>query len=410
MHVVIFEGQLWERFIPISLSRPVFGLATGMSTLLGKQIRHLNPSRLSLWVRPEFEAFCRDRVAPRLGVPVAINAPLNEEPALLCSGRTLHLQPYEFPSEPAVVLDQEQYVRTAYVVSPGLGPGDVLARTDRWLRLLELPQVMSQTRMVESLWDLISWNEESLIEDFTQLRGRAASIPAGPYHLINEQEIWLGENAALQPGVVLDAGKGPIVLDRNVYVGANSVIEGPCYVGPHVRISPLCYIRPGTSVGTMSKVGGEISNSLILGYCNKIHHGYIGDSYIGKWTNIGAGTTASNLKNTYGEVLMHLGDRKIPTGRRFLGTLMGDHSKTAVNSTLMAGTYIGFSSMVASSGYAPGFVPSFNFCTPKGSEPYVLDKAIEVAQRVFARRDRAWTDADTRIMRYAATAAPAVER
>jgi bifunctional N-acetylglucosamine-1-phosphate-uridyltransferase/glucosamine-1-phosphate-acetyltransferase GlmU-like protein len=156
-------------------------------------------------------------------------------------------------------------------------------------------------------------------------------------------------------------------------------------------------------------VGGEVSNSIVLGYSNKAHDGYLGDSYVGKWVNLGAGTTTSNLKNTYGEITMDMGKEKVPTGRRRLGALIGDHTKTAVLTRLMTGTYVGFCAMLADSGSTPRFVPSYTFSTERGTEPYRLDKAIEVTQRVFARRDRGWTETDERIMRYVAEAAPAVE-
>ncbi len=111
MHVVIFEGIHWRTFAPLSLSRPVFMLATGMATLLEKQIRQTNPSRLSLWVRPEMVEFTRRRIVPRLTVPTTVNEPLDDEPALLLSGRSLHVRKYELPSDPAVVLDEGGIVR-----------------------------------------------------------------------------------------------------------------------------------------------------------------------------------------------------------------------------------------------------------------------------------------------------------
>src|SRR5687768_9201316 len=203
MHVVIFEGNHWHTFAPISLGRPVFTLKTGMSTLLEKQIRHLRPTRLTLWVRPEMEAYCRGRILPELKVPAAINAPLDDEPALLVNARTVHFGTYEYPPHDAVNADGEK-VRSARVTAPGLAREDVLNRTDRWLKLLDLPRMMDQSRMVESLWDLIHWNEESLIEDATRLDSPGPK-PAGPYHLLNEDEVWLGEGVHLEPGCVLDA-------------------------------------------------------------------------------------------------------------------------------------------------------------------------------------------------------------
>src|SRR5438093_4804233 len=156
MHVVIFEGSYWNTFAPLALSRPVFMLATGMATLLEKQVRHLAPTRLTLWVRPEFQELARTRIAPRLNVPTAVNAPLDDQPALLVSGRTLHVRKFPWPQEPSVVVDEPGLVRCAYVKDPGLSREDAWNRTDRWLKLLDLPRMPQESaRLVESLWDLV---------------------------------------------------------------------------------------------------------------------------------------------------------------------------------------------------------------------------------------------------------------
>lgn len=409
MHVVIFEGNLWHTFAPISLSRPLFTLATGMSTLLDKQIRHMRPSRLTLWVRPEMVGYCRDRVVPRMSVPTEINTPLDDEPALLLSARTVHFGRYEFPPQDAVAADGD-VVRSARVTSPGLSWEDAWNQTDRWRKLLDLPRMMDQSRMVESLWDLIHWNEESLIEDATHLQRAPGGKPEGPYHMVRDEDVWLGKDVKWEPGCVLDATNGPVVIGDGATIGANAVIQGPCYIGPHAVIKPLSLIRPGTSIGTACRIGGEVAESIILGFSNKSHEGFMGHSYVGKWVNLGAGTTTSNLKNTYGEISVQIGQKKIPTGRRFLGALIGEHAKTGILTQLTTGTYVGFASMLAGVGWAPKFVPSFTYWTPTGAEPWKLDKAIEVAGRTFARRDRVWTPTDEQIMRYVHDNAASVEK
>jgi hypothetical protein len=187
------------------------------------------------------------------------------------------------------------------------------------------------------------------------------------------------------------------------------VIEGPCYVGPHGRAQPLTHIRPGTSLGPVCKVGGEVSNSIVLGYSNKSHEGYLGDSYLGKWVNFGSGTTTANLKTTYGEIHVKVGGKDVPTGRRFLGALVGDHTRAAVHTRLAPGSYVGFCASLNGSAFAPRFVPSFSYWTDAGMEPYRVDKAVEVTRQVFARRDRVFTDYDDRMMRHVAEVAKRVE-
>lgn len=420
MHVVIFEGSRWSAFAPLSLGRPVFNLITGTASLLDKQIQHLAPSRLTLWVRPELESYCRERIVPRLGrlwpaLPVAVNTPLGNDPAMLVNGRSVHLGKFEHPPHDAVMAhgegESDEVVQFARVHTPGLSRQDALGRSDRWRRLLELPRMRSQGRMVDSLVDLVHWNEESLIEDASRLPHPAPPKAAGPYHLCNPDEIWIGPGAKVEPGAVLDAGKGPVVIAEGAVIGANAVVQGPAYIGSHATVRPLAQVRPGTSIGPVCKVGGEVSSSILLGYSNKSHEGFLGHSYVGRWVNLGAGTTTSNMKNTYGEIAVQrrTGGEAVPTGRRFLGALIGDHAKTGILTRLPAGAYLGFSSMLADSGAAPRFVPSYTFWTDAGPTPYDPDKAIEVAKRAFARRDRAWTETDERIMRHVASSAPQVE-
>jgi UDP-N-acetylglucosamine diphosphorylase / glucose-1-phosphate thymidylyltransferase / UDP-N-acetylgalactosamine diphosphorylase / glucosamine-1-phosphate N-acetyltransferase / galactosamine-1-phosphate N-acetyltransferase len=412
MHVVIFEGSRWPTFAPLSLSRPVFTLVSGTSTLLEKQVRHLKPTRLTLWVRPELEEHCRVRIAPKQPVPTAVNVPLDDEPAVLVSGRSVLFSEYEAPCDNCVLVhatDDGDLVHSAHVHSPGLTPDDAMDRTDPWMKILDLPQLSPQGRLVGTLWDLIHWNEESITTDAVGLLDEPRAHAAGPYHMVREEEIFLGEDVSLAPGVVLDASKGPIMIADHARIGANAVIVGPCYIGIHVNVMPLSHVRPGTTIGPMCKVGGEVSNSIMLGYSNKSHEGYLGDSYLGKWVNFGAGTITSNLKNTYGEISVRRGGKEIPTGRRFLGALVGDHTKTGVLTRLGAGSYIGFCSSLAGRGTAPRFVPSYSFWTEDGMQRYDMDRAVEVTQRVYTRRDREFTETDRRVMEYVARVAPEVE-
>jgi UDP-N-acetylglucosamine diphosphorylase/glucosamine-1-phosphate N-acetyltransferase len=405
MHVVIFEGIRWDTFAPLSLSRPTFMLNCGMGTLLDKQIELLGPTRLSLWVRPQFVDYCKQQVVPTLGIPTTVNEPLNDEPALIATGRTLHLAKFEIPHEPAIVLEDNDMLRFAYVKNmPGLGPTDVFERNQRWMELRDLPHTVPQARYVDRFW-----NEEALISDFVRWRGTTAAPKQGPWHLIGEEDIRIVEGAKLSPGCVLDASKGPIVIDEKASIGANAVIQGPCYIGKYAQIQPLALIRPGTSIGMMSKVGGEVSNSIISAYTNKAHDGYVGDSFLGSWVNFGAGTTTSNLKNTYGEVTMRIGKQEFQTGRRMLGSLVGDHTKTAIGTRLNTGSYIGYCCLLAGNGLAQTFFPSFSFWTGAGIKKYEMDKAIEVAKRVLARRDKELSEEDRTIMRYVAETAPSVE-
>jgi UDP-N-acetylglucosamine diphosphorylase/glucosamine-1-phosphate N-acetyltransferase len=410
MHVVIFEGSQWSTFAPVCLNRPVFMLSTGMSTLLDKQIRYLGATRLTFWVRPELVDFCKTRLLPHMKIPTQVNEPLDDQPALLVSGRTLHFRKFEPCATECAVVDEDR-IREAYCTRPGMGVDDVMNRTPRWLELLNLPRMEPQSRLAESLSDLISWNEESLMEDSMHLlKGIRRPVVAGPFYTVGDDDIWIGNEVSIQPGCVLDASQGPVVLAEGVEVGANSVIQGPCYIGPHSVIRPLTIIKDATTIGRLCKIGGEVVNTIMLGHSNKSHDGFLGHSYIGKWVNFGAGTTTANLKSTYGEVTMQYAEREIPTGRQFFGSVVGDHVKTSIGTRLMPGTYIGFCSALLGSNVPPRFIPSFSFCTDKGCAPYDLEKAKQVMKAVYARRDLRWTDADERMVAQVLSTAPQVEK
>src|SRR4051812_21542239 len=410
MHVVIFEGSQWTTFAPLCLNRPVFMLSTGMSTLLDKQIRYLGATRLTLWVRPEMVDFCKTRVVPHLKIPTKVNEPLDDEMALLVSGRSLHFRKFEQPAGECGVFDGD-LIRECYVKRPGLSVDDVMQRSDRWRSLRDIPQMEPQSRMAESLSDLISWNEESLIEDAIHLlKGVRKPVVAGPFYTLNDDDLWLGNEVKVQPGCVLDASEGPVVIAEGVTIGSNSVIQGPVYIGPHCTIRPLSIVKDAATIGRLCKIGGEVVNTIMLGHSNKAHDGFLGHSYIGKWVNFGAGTTTANLKSTYGEVTMQYAEREIPTGRQFFGSVIGDHVKTNIGCRLMPGTYIGFCCAILGSNIPPRFVPSFSFWSDNGLSPYDLTKAKEVMTAVYKRRDLRWTDADDRMVAQVLRTAPQVEK
>jgi UDP-N-acetylglucosamine diphosphorylase/glucosamine-1-phosphate N-acetyltransferase len=381
MHLVIFEDARWIHFAPASLSRPVFSLLSGSTTLLDKLIRDLNPTRLTLWVRPQLVPFCERHVVPNLSVPTKLNTPLDGEPCLLLNAATV--------SFGAAV--HQNALASASVTSPGLAPADAMDNTSRWRELAPTAPI---GRVANYLWDLITWNAESLIADAARLQRAADQLPTGPYHLVHPEAIHSSPGVKLSPGVVLDAANGPVILGTGVTIGANAVITGPCCIGDGSTISPLASIRAGTTIGRQCKVGGEVSNTIIMDCSNKAHDGFVGDSYVGQWVNFGAGASTSNLKNTYGPISLRIGDRVIQTGKKFLGSLVGDHSKFAIGTRLMTGSYIGYCCMVAASKLTPTFLPSFTFLTDRGPEQYASDKARETMTSVFARRSRQWEPLD----------------
>lgn len=190
------------------------------------------------------------------------------------------------------------------------------------------------------------------------------------------------------------------MIGNNVTVMPNAVIEGPCYIGDHSVIKAGAKIYESTSIGPVCKVGGEVEASIIHGYSNKQHDGFLGHSYIGEWCNLGADTNTSDLKNNYSSVKMNVNGKEVDTGSLFVGLMMGDHSKSGINTMFNTGTTVGVSSNIFGAGFPPKTIPSFAWVDGQDVQGYRLDKAIEVAKIVMARRKVTMTDSYMALMKY----------
>jgi UDP-N-acetylglucosamine diphosphorylase/glucosamine-1-phosphate N-acetyltransferase len=239
-------------------------------------------------------------------------------------------------------------------------------------------------RWIEATWDLISQLTDQLTEDIPQLASTLNAEPVGDTTVIGTFGVFREPGAIIEPFVVLDATAGPILIRSGATISSYSRIVGPCYIGPHATVVSDA-IR-ACSIGTTCKVRGEISNSVMLGYSNKGHTGFVGHSYLGRWVNLGAVTTTSNLKNTYGAVQMwHPGGMR-DTGAQFLGTMFGDHVKTGIGTMLTTGTVIGAGANIYGGNIASKYVPPFAWGNGEPFDSYEIEKFIDVARRMMSRR------------------------
>ena len=235
-------------------------------------------------------------------------------------------------------------------------------------------------------WDLLEDLGARIAADIS-LESSSASIPAD-VHQVGSYDCHVASSATLLPGVVLDSSEGPIFVGERATVRANSVLRGPCAIGEGCTITDLSLIKQATSIGPECKVGGEVGSSIFQARSNKSHDGHLGDSLVGEWVNIGAGTNNSNLLNTYGEVRMRLDSdgRVHKTGRMFMGAVIGDHAKLAIGTRIMTGTVIGTGSMVATS-IPPACTPRFSWLSSQNVRSYQWPKFLEMMQAVMARRN-----------------------
>lgn len=224
-----------------------------------------------------------------------------------------------------------------------------------------------------------------------------ARIAKGEFQEVSP-DVFVKSDTSLGDYIVTDTSRGPIVLESGVVVGPFCHLAGPLYVGANSTIHARTTVHPYVSLGHTVKIGGEVEASIIEPYSNKQHHGYLGHSYLGSWVNLGAGTSNSNLKNTYGQVNMTLNGQKVPTGMRLMGCVIGDYSKSAINASVLTGRTIGVASMLY--GFIAQDVPSFvNYAHQFGDVTSVcLDSATVTQGRMFERRSVTQTPVDAELL------------
>jgi len=239
-------------------------------------------------------------------------------------------------------------------------------------------------------WDVVRFRNRALAMDLDAIRREeddfTADLPEGVTKMGDHVAAHL--SARICPATVFDASGGPIVIDRDALVRPGAIVIGPAYIGAGSTVLDGALIKANTAIGPVCKVAGEVGGTIFQGYANKAHDGHLGDSWVGEWANLGAGTVNSNLLNTYGEVVARAepNGRRMRTGLTFLGAIIGDHVKTAIGTRLMTGVALGTGSMIASAQAPTGALAPFTWLTDAGSQAYRFEKFLEVARIAMSRR------------------------
>jgi len=389
MPICIFEDEQYLNFEPLIYSRPVYDLVCGMTTLKEKIIRAFPKEKTVLKCRNYLEPFVKVE-----NPKCKVNQFENDD-YLFINGRIVA------PSNLKNVLKLNLTEEKAFV-----SKGVVLAAKISKKRIKDLsldkvefidtklfsgfPSIEVDISVANYLWDLVYLNGKEIQNDF-KIYAKSKSSAKKKYagvNFINKKNIFIGKNVELKPGVVLDASTGPIYIEKNVTIFPNAVIQGPFYIGESSKIKSCATIYPNVSIGKVCKVGGEVEDTIIHPYSNKQHSGFLGHSYLGSWINLGADTNNSDLQNNYGTIKIQVNGRHIDSGKQFVGLMMGDHSKTAINTMFNTGTVVGFSSNIYGAGFPPKYISSFGWGGSESMKEYKLSKAVETAKAVFSRRDK----------------------
>lgn len=255
--------------------------------------------------------------------------------------------------------------------------------------------------MVLNLWDIFTQNGKAIEQDFELLTKNKKSEPISKTNqLIHPERIFVEKGAKIECSI-LNATNGPIYIGADAEIMEGSIVRGPFALCNNSVLKMGAKIYGPTTIGPHSKVGGEVNNSVILGCSNKAHDGFLGNSVIGEWCNIGADSNNSNLKNNYASVKLWDYTKKgfIDTGLQFCGLVMGDHSKCGINTMFNTGTVVGVSANIFGSGFPRNFIPSFSWGGAQGFTVYSIAKAFETAEKVFERRGIPFTEIEKKILK-----------
>lgn len=401
MRVAIFEDHLAPNFAPVALLRPVFELLCGQFSARERVGRFLPVTDWSVFVRDELAAVYReDHPEARVNDLDW----LRSGPTLLINGRWL-TDPKTLPlcdRDAAGLIDGSVAFLTLDPLEVPLLTGDnwdeallQIARTRR--------RVTAPGELAQFPWNLIHRNASQLKADFAAREfGSSITSELGPQVAIlgDHRNVFVDAAASVDPFVVIDARKGPVSIEAGAMIQAFTRLEGPCHVG---RKSQLfrANVREGTTIGPVCRVGGEIEESILHGYVNKYHDGFLGHSYVCPWVNLGALTTNSDLKNDYSSVKVPLSGVAIDSGEMKVGCFIGDHTKTAIGSLFNTGSSIGVMCLILPDGeLLPKHVPSFSRIWHGDLiEGLPLDRGLATARAALERRNMELTDAQEQLIR-----------
>ncbi|MFA8343334.1 MAG: putative sugar nucleotidyl transferase [Rhodothermaceae bacterium] len=377
--ICIFEDDFYQNFYPLSFSRPTFDLLSGAFTLAEKISNYYSGTEITYLCRDIFEKNSFDNNA-------------GYDSVLFLNGRIVADR--NITKAIPLIGENEVFVQNGSLAGIRVNK-ELISKIDfnnpDFLASLGIEKVTEvEVTLAEYIWDLIELNGREITNDFAQMKNHIYTTDDYPENisLINRDNILIGNNCSISPFVCIDAKSGPVIIGNNVTIFPHSYIQGPAFIGDNSVIKAGSKIYHNSSIGSVCKVGGEIENSIIHSYSNKQHDGFLGHSYLGSWVNLGAGTTNSDLKNNYSDIKINLNNTEIETGLQFLGLLMGDHSKTAINTTINTGSAAGFSCNLFGDVFSQKNYPSFSWGGGNLLSTYDLEKSKDVARQVMARRNK----------------------
>ena len=380
MNYILFDGTVRNALLPFTFTRPVADILVGILTIREKWENYLGTTTTTVTEEYLTEKYPMVEMEQN----VMINASFLPNPVLVEMIQNLN------PNE-AIILDEE-------IIAFYTTDTQEEINFDEY----ELIDFEGDFLRIENTWDIFSKNDAAIREDFDFITEDRTSQPIPKsVNVISPENIFIEEGAKLE-FVTLNASTGPIYIGKNAEIMEGSVIRGPFALCESGRVKLGSKVYGATTVGPHSVIGGEVNNSVLFGYSNKGHDGFLGNSVLGEWCNIGADSNNSNLKNNYEEVRLWSYETEgfAKTGLQFCGLMMGDHSKCGINTMFNTGTVIGVSTNIFGAGFPRNFVPSFSWGGAAGFSTYLTSKAFQTAKNVMARRNVEFSEEDAKILEY----------
>ena len=380
MNYILFDGNVRNQLLPFTFTRPVADIRVGILTLREKWEKHLGFTTTT--VTEDYLAQKWPMVEMPQNVLISASFIPTETLVDMIKGLTEN-QAIFYNDEPVAFFTKEDQDVDFETYDIQVCPEEAVFQ-------------------IAHTWDIFSKNHKAIALDFKLLTVGCTSQPIPEMAVaFNKEQIFIEEGAKL-PLCSLNATEGPIYIGKNAEIMEGSMIRGPFALCEGATIKMNAKIYTGCTVGPHSKVGGELNNSVIMGYSNKGHDGFLGNAVIGEWCNLGADTNNSNLKNNYAEVRLwdYETEGFARTGLQFCGLMMGDHSKCGINTMFNTGTVVGVSANIFGSGFPRNFIPSYSWGGSGGMTTYKTNKAFEVAKIVMARRGIEFTEDDAAILEH----------
>lgn len=382
MNYILFDSQdLKKSLLPFTFTRPIADIRIGILT-----------------IREKWELFLNSKTS------TATDAYLSEKYPLITASVNIFINGSILPT--SAIISSINALNTDELLQQN---GEVIAFKSSNSEFQNIDFSMfkkidfdSEFLQIKNTWDIFTYNAQAITQDFEKITKNRKSEPIPPsVQAIAPENIFIEKGAKLE-FVTINAATGVVYIGKDAEIMEGSVIRGPLALNEHAQLKLATKVYGATTIGPHSRVGGEISNSVIMGYSNKGHDGFLGNSVLGEWCNIGADSNNSNLKNNYGEVKLwnYLSETIEPTGLQFCGLMMGDHSKCGINTMFNTGTVVGVSTNVYGADFPPNFIPSFSWGGASNLVEYKFDKAMETAQNMMRRRNVPLTDIENSILQH----------